>query len=140
MQDHDATVQFGLHVFGDWETVIGAARDIARETSDDGVYQEILNQKPFDEDQGDYDRYSVKSNRADDLFGLWQAFRKHRLETEVFCGIESIPTRTSLFAATGSGYGKTATPNATVRIDTETLDKSIKIKVKQALNILRECV
>lgn len=140
MKDHSARGSFGLHIFGDWQTVMDTARAIERETANTikpptGIYDDLLRQMPSSEEDENYFRYTLHADKAADLFALFERFRKAKLEVEIFCQVDS-GIGASAFAATGSGWSAKPSPVYGIEVDTAKISLNMKHAIDEAIKVL----
>jgi hypothetical protein len=140
MRDLEARGTFGIHVWGDWHSVIGVINDIRRtngseDPGTEALYDSALEQKPMDEDDADYFRYQFKDNRADNLVGLWSRFRKAHLEAEFFCHVAS-DSGVETQAATGTGYRSKPVPFFMADVDSQKISLKMQQAMTEAVNLL----
>lgn len=139
MNDHEATGSFCVRVWGDWQTVIGEVHKIHRDAKTERsaeVYESVLEQKPYDEDDADYSQYRIRSVNPLEICGLIQRFHQARLSCDLVCEIKS-DRGVEAYAATGFGMGRKE-PNYSVSIDSAKISADMTEAISQAISILKK--
>jgi len=128
MKDARVKPEFALHVHGDWYTIIAV-----REYRD-----ALLDQKPYDEDDAQYKRYALPCRTAKELFAAYQAFSAEHLRCDVAVTVESPTLGVTCFAATGTGYERTAEPFADVQIEPAVHNATMADAIATAIDVLKK--
>lgn len=117
-----------LVVWGDWSTVIGVA----------GKWRdELLDQKPFDQEDAEYGEYHVACETTSELVYAYLAFHGGA-RLRVAFAVEFEPDKQCrVYAATDNGYGKNE-PTCIVKADID--HNQVVNAANAAIEILREAM
>lgn len=116
-----------VHVYGDWGTIIGV----------DAYRDELLKQKPHDEDFAEYGSYRVVCADTGAMVKAYNEFTGRGLQC--FFGMEFASEDKAVRASmdSGNGYGNDS-PHCDVEANTPT--SPIEAAAKQAIEILKQAV
>ena len=119
--------ELSLLVWGDWCSVIGV-RD----------YRDaLLDQKPYDEDGGEYAMYVVPCSNTDDLVKAYEAFKQFRRAFRLNVGRPGSEWRA--LACTADGYSNDG-PFIDLEVNDTVLSGKIAEAAKQAAELLRQAI
>lgn len=126
MKRHDKA-ELALLVWGDWYSVIGVReyRDV------------LLDQKPYDEDEGDYKMYVIPCANTDELVKGYEAFKQFRRAFRLNVGRPGSEWRLS--ACTADGYSNDG-PFVALEVDDSIVSGKVADAAKQAAELLREAL
>lgn len=126
MKRHDKA-ELALLVWGDWYSVIGV-RD----------YRDaLIDQKPCDEDGGEYAMYVIPCANTDDLVKAYEAFKQFRRAFRLNVGRPGSEWRLS--ACTADGYSNDG-PFVALEVDDSVLSGKVAEAAKKAAELLREAL
>jgi len=120
-------------VFGDWETVVSS-----RHGSGVNYREQLLDQKPYNEDDGNYNGYRIKCSNTDEMVKAYNEFHG-RLKLRCFFGMEFTSDDKVVRAVllSGDGYSNDG-PCCHVQVDSPVSE--IEAAAKQAIEILKGAV
>lgn len=126
MKLHDKA-ELALLIWGDWYSVIGV-RDYR---------DSLLDQKPYDEESGEYAMYVIQCADTKDLVKAYEAFKQFRCAFRLNVGRPGSEWRVS--ACTGDGYSNDG-PFVSLDIDDSLVSGRVAEAAKKAAELLREAL
>lgn len=117
--------RIGLLVCGDWRTVISV-----RDYSD-----YLLDQKPYDEMDAEYDTYRLYLPTARQIVDAYKAFTEKRLKCEIIAACDADDRTVNAYIATGDGWGGKE-PYAQVNVRDELVNAKLASRIEAARKAL----
>ena len=126
-QDFNSVPRFVVCIYGDWQSVISAK----------GYWDELIGQKPNDEEDANYSSYQVACLSVAAITEAYREFHERlKLRCELLCSVQSETLGVDCRIQTGDGYSPERAPSADIMLDPAVIHKAMLEAIQSTAKML----